>query len=168
MDLRAQHIAPGVFRVLGAPPALDLGERVTLTLERSRSMASHRHQFAWVRDAWASLPEALAGAPWAASPETLRKHALIARGFCDVAVLDCGTATTARRVHAALMSAETTRHGYAVGQVRGPVVTIWTPQSQSVRAMGAARFKESKEAVMDWIAMQAELAARDARVEGQG
>ena len=44
------------------------------------------------------------------------------------------------------------KHGYAIGQVRGPVVTIWTPESQSVRAMGGKRFQESKTAIMEWIA----------------
>lgn len=86
--------------------------------------------------------------------ETGRKIALIATGFCQSYTLDCGANATAQRVLTALRAAEAGHHGYAIGQVRGPVVTIWTPESQSVRAMGGKRFQESKSAIMDWIAAQ--------------
>jgi hypothetical protein len=152
---RARFTAPGTLRLLSNRlPDLDEGEIVTVTIERGRSEASHRHQFAWLHDAWANLPEALHSAPWAETPETLRKHALIATGFSQSYTLDCGGNATAQRVKAALVAAEAGKHGYAIGQVRGPVVTIWTPESQSVRAMGATRFQESKTAIMGWIAAQ--------------
>lgn len=133
---------------------LDEGEIVAIEVERGRSMNSHRHQFAWLKDAWLNLPEHLAAMPWAETEETLRKHALIATGFHQVYTLDCGANATAHRVKAALVAAEAGKHGYAIGRVRGPVVTIWTPQSQSLRAMGAERFQASKTAILDWIAAQ--------------
>lgn len=155
MPYRARVIAPNVLQITANHgPELDVGETVMVEIERGRSMASHRHQFAWVKDAWASLPEALQGAPWAETPETLRKHALIATGYHQTVILDCGGNATAQRVKAMLLAAEAKACGYAVGQVRGPVVTIWTPESQSVRAMGGKRFAESKKAVLDWIAAQ--------------
>jgi hypothetical protein len=153
MNYRARVISPGVLRlVTNNLPDLDEGEAVLVTIERERSPANHRHQFAWIKDAWASLPEAEAMQPWAETPETLRKHALIATGYHQTLVLDCGGNATAQRIKAALLAAETRAHGYAIGQVRGPVVTVWTPESQSVRAMGGDRFKASKAAILDWIA----------------
>lgn len=145
----------GTLRLLtNTPPDLALGETVLVTIERGRSGVSHRHQFAWVADAWATLPERLQGMPWAETPETLRKHALIATGYHQVTVLDCGSNAAAARVKAALVAAEAKACGYALGQVRGPVVTVWTPESQSVRAMGGKRFQESKSAILGWIAGQ--------------
>lgn len=135
-------------------PDLEPGEIVTVSIERGRSMNSHRHQFAFVREAWQNLPEALMEMPWAETAETLRKHALIATGFHQTYTLDCGANATAQRVKTALVSAEAGKHGYALGRVRGPVVTIWTPESQSLRSMGGARFQESKTAILDWMAAQ--------------
>lgn len=154
MDYRARY-ADGTLRLLtNSPPDLTPGEIVIVTIERGRSDASHRHQFAWLNDAWLTLPEALRDQPWAETSEAMRKHALIATGFCQSYTLDCGANATAQRVLSTLRAAEAGHHGYAIGQVRGPVVTIWTPESQSVRAMGGRRFQESKSAIMDWIAAQ--------------
>ena len=154
MDYRARY-QNGVLRLLtNTPPDLDENEVVLVSIERGRSVSTHRHQFAWLKDAWANLPEQVAAMPWAETPETLRKHALIATGFHQTYTLDCGAMATARRVKAALVSAEAGKHGYAIGRVVGPVVTIWTPESQSMRAMGAKRFQESKAAILDWIAHQ--------------
>lgn len=153
MDYRARIIGPGTLRLLANNlPDFEEGETVLVSIERGRSMNSHKHQFAWVKDAWQNLPEAEAMQPYAETAETLRKHALIACGYHQVYTLDCGANATAHRVKAAMVSAEAGKHGYAIGQVRGPVVTIWTPESQSVRAMGSKRFQESKTAIMEWIA----------------
>lgn len=138
----------GMLRLISnRQPELAPGELVSVTIERGRSDASHKHQFAWL-----NIPEAYRDAPWADTPETLRKHALIACGYHQTYTLDCGGNATAQRVKAALVSAEAGKHGYAIGQVRGPVVTVWTPESQSTRAMGGNRFRESKAAILDWIA----------------
>lgn len=154
MEYRARHHC-GTLRILSnVMPDIGEGEIVSVTIDRGRSTASHKHQFAWLTDAWLNLPESLRDRPWAETSETLRKHALIATGFHQSYTLDCGANATAQRVKAALVSAEAGKHGYAVGVVRGPIVTIWTPESQSVRAMGGKRFQESKTAIMDWIAAQ--------------
>ena len=154
MDYRATY-SQGTLRLqTNSLPDIPDGEIVSVTIERGRSGQSHRHQFAWVHDAWLTLPEAVRDMPWAETAETMRKHALIATGFHQTYTLDCGGEAPARRVKAALVAAEAGKHGYALGRVRGPVVTIWTPESQSYRAMGGDRFKASKTAIMDWIAAQ--------------
>lgn len=154
MEYRARWENGTLRLISNSLPDLDEGELVTVLIERGRSMNSHRHQFAFVREAWGNLPEGLIMMPWAETPETLRKHALIATGYSNSYTLDCGANATAQRVKAALVGAEAGKHGYALGQVRGPVVTVWTPESQSVRTMGGKRFQESKTAILDWMAAQ--------------
>jgi len=154
----------GVLRLLtNQSPDLDEGEAVIVSIERMRSPATHKHQFAWVKDAWANLPEHLAMMPWSETPETLRKHALIATGYSTTTVIDCGSKAAAGRVKAALVAAEAKAEGYALGRVTGPVVTVWTPLSQSYRAMGAEQFQASKTAILEWIAAQIGVAPEDLR-----
>jgi hypothetical protein len=127
------------------------GEIVLLDVENERSWRSHAHQFATIADLWANLPERLAHMPYAKSAETLRKHALIECGYADCETLDAGSKAAAERVAAAVGRLATLAHGYAIVAVSGPVVRCYTPQSQSVRAMGGKVFQESKQAVLDWI-----------------
>lgn len=154
MEYRARWDNGSLRLMANDLPDLEPGEVVIVTIERGRSMTSHKHQFAYIKEAWLNLPETLRDAPWAETPETLRKHALIATGFSQTYTLDCGANATAHRVKAALVAAEAGKHGYAIGQVRGPVVTIWTPESQSMRAMGGKRFQEAKTAILDWLSAQ--------------
>lgn len=154
MEYRARYIDGTLRLMTNRAPDLDEGEVVTVSIERQRSGVSHRHQFAWLKEAWENLPEHLMDMPWAETADSMRKHALIATGFCNKTVLDCGAKATAQRVKVALLAAEVKAHGYAIGSVSGPVVTIWTPESQSVRAMGGDRFKASKSAILDWVAGQ--------------
>lgn len=156
LKIRARW-ADGCFRPLGdhasrcCQPLAD-GELISLTIERGRSERSHRHQFAWVAEAWRNLPESEQDAPWAASPETLRKHALICTGYAHSAAVDAGSAAAAQRMVPLLTSLATTAHGYALVQARGSSVVVWTPESQSLRSMGADRFKASKDAILTHIA----------------
>lgn len=135
------------------------GETVIVTAERPRSMNSHRHQWAWLHEAWATLPESLRDEPFAASPEHLRKHALIKCGFADCVEVDCGTEAAARKALPAFVAAMTEARGYAVGQISGPVFRVWTAKSQSVAAMGGDEFKRSKALILDWVASLIEVSA---------
>ena len=130
------------------------GEVVAFEVERERTMRSHRHQFAWINTAWANMPESIMDRPWAASPETLRKHALIATGHCNVEVIAAGSKAAAQRVAAFVTAVGNKAHGYCLTSVRGSTVTCYTPHSQSMKAMGKARFQKSKQDVLDWIAAE--------------
>ncbi len=156
----------GHYGLSAAREAMEPGDVVIVEIDHPRSQSSHRHQFAEINEAWRHLPESLQEAPWAASPETLRKHALIATGFADTYSIDCGAKATAERVRMALASAEAGKHGYAIAKVRGPLVVVWTPQSQSMRAMGGKRFQESKQAVLNWIAAQIGVETEELRRAG--
>ena len=155
------------YSLEAARTAMHPGDVVFVEAEHPRSDKSHKHQFAEIAEAHRNLTEDILEQPWAANPETLRKHALIATGYCNSYTLDCGKEATARRVKAALVSAEAGKHGYALGQVRGPVVIVWTPESQSMRAMGGKRFQESKEAVLNWIASKIGVSPEQLRSNAQ-
>lgn len=157
MDYRARWMN-GTLRLLtNRPPDLDEGEAVVVSIDRVRSGKSHRHQFAWIKKAWETLPERLAFEPWAASPETLRKHALVQTGYFDQAVIDCGDSKVAREVAKQIIESRKKSEGYAHGIIRDGVAIVRWPQSQSHKAMGAERFQQSKEAVLNWIAAQLEV-----------
>ena len=108
-----------------ADRAYVVGEGYTLAPVEDRSAASHRHYFAQIAEAFASLPE---GSGFA-SAEHLRKAA-------------------AERVAAFLRPLDE----YAVVSVSGGSVVMLTAKSQSVRAMGKAQFEASKEAVLNAVA----------------
>lgn len=148
------HFDGEVFRPTGdyhrqlAARSYEVGGFYVMAPFEQRSDATHRHQFAWLREAFNSLPERYAVEPWATSPEHLRKHALIRTGFCDVETVVAGSKAAALRFAAMLRGIDE----YALVTVDGATVTRLTAQSQSQRAMGKARFQESKTAILEFIA----------------
>ena len=123
-----------------------IGERYRLEEVSERSEVSHKHEFAWLREAWRNLPEDLADQ--FPTPEHLRKRALIQAGFYHETVTDCGSNAAALRVMA--MARGMDQFAYAV--VRGPLCVVRTAESQSRRAMDKARFQDSKTKIMEIIA----------------
>ena len=122
-----------------------VGQRYRLVEENERSSASHSHEFAFLTEAWNSLPDEL----YAQYPnsEVLRKHGLIAKGFCTMVQHVCKSEAEAQRLAAILKPYD----AYAVVVARGTVVTVYTAVSQSRRAMGAAQFNQSKQAIMEFV-----------------
>lgn len=123
-----------------------VGERYIMAPVCHRSDATHKHEFAWLREAWMNLPEDLADQY--PTTEHLRKRALIDCGFYDESITDCGTAAAALRVAATFRTID----DFSLVIVRGRIVIRRTAKSQSKRAMGAAEFQKSKTAIMDLIA----------------
>jgi len=116
------------------------------TLQRGRSDKSHSHEFAWLHDAWQSLPEDIADEY--PTIEHLRKRALIQAGFYDEEILDIGSKAGAERMY----RREKARDDFALVILRGNYVVVRTAKSQSRRAMGGADFQASKTAIMEIIA----------------
>jgi len=122
-----------------------VGEVYPLVVHEQRSTKSHNHEFAEVAEAWSNLPERLA--ELYPSPEHLRKRALVEAGYYDETAVDAGSHAAAIRVAAAFRA----REEFSLVIVRGPIVLIRTPKSQSRRAMDKAEFQASKTAVLDVI-----------------
>lgn len=122
-----------------------VGERYRLVEENEQSDRSRAHEFAFLQEAWNSLPdELLAQYP---NVETLRKHGLIAKGYCTMVQHVCASGAEAQRLMAILKPYD----AYAVVIARGNVVTVYTAVSQSRRAMGAAQFQASKTSLMEFV-----------------
>lgn len=123
-----------------------VGQVYRLVPHEERSAASHAHYFAAINEAHANLPDHLAEK--LPTPEHLRKHALIRAGYRDERTIVASSKAEAQRLAAFIKPMD----GYAVVLVDGATVTVYTAQSQSFRAMGKARFEESKAKVLDVIA----------------
>lgn len=118
-----------------------------------RSEVSHNHQFAWLKPAWQSIPDALkADYP---SPEHLRKRALIATGWCSVQDYPCGS-----RAEAARWAVNLKREAdeYTVVIPSESVVRVYKARSQARGAMDRADFQASKTAIIEWISGLIEVA----------
>lgn len=124
----------------------DPGQTYVLVPEEDSSDKSRRHFFAIVREAWQTLPEL--EAERFPSSEHLRKWALIRAGFRDERTIACSSKAEAQRVAAFVKPMD----DYAIVVAREATVAVLTAKSQSKKAMGAADFQASKDAVLGIIA----------------
>lgn len=138
-----------------------VGEIYAMVVEHPRSVASHNHQFAWLHEAWMSLPEDI-GYLYP-TEDHLRKRALIEAGYYTETAVDAGTRAAALRVAAAVPALDE----FAFARVEGPIVLIRRAKSQSMRAMGAKQFYESKTAILAIIADMLSVSPEDLRRRGE-
>lgn len=129
-----------------ADQTFTIGQVYRLVEVEERSEATHRHEFAWLREAWMSLPEALADQ--FATPEHLRKRALIETGHYHETVIDCGSQAAALRVASFARGEDDFAHVVT----RGALVVVRKAKSQSRRAMDRAEFQASKTDILEWVA----------------
>lgn len=122
------------------------GEDYALVAHEHRSDKTHRHEFAWLREAWANLPEALADQ--FPTPEHLRKRGLIETGYYVETLVDAGSNAAALRVASYMRGKDEFSHVV----VRGPYAVERVAKSQSRRAMDAREFQASKTALLEWCA----------------
>jgi hypothetical protein len=122
-----------------------VGQVYKLQTVEERSEASHRFYFAAINEAWANMPEPHA---WQyPNAESLRKQALIRTGYATQRQYVANSRKEAERVAAFV------KHDiYELVQIDGNIVTVWTAESQSYRAMGKKRFRESVDAVLGYVA----------------
>lgn len=121
------------------------GEYYRLAEVEDRSMRSHNHYFAAVKDGWLNLPEIYAQE--FATPEHLRKRALIECGYYEQRTIALSSHDDALQLAVYARS----KDEYAVVSVNGSVVVERTAKSQAVKAMGKKAFQKSKQDVLDWI-----------------
>lgn len=150
-------VPAGTYWAKKADEEFVVGQRYRIGEYHDRSPASHNHQFAWLNEAWQSLPDELYDQY--PSPEHLRKFALIAKGHCTMVQHACASNAEALRLAAAIRPYDT----YAVVSVRGPVVTVYNAVSQSVKAMDGPQFQKSKQDVIDFVADLLGVAPDDLR-----
>lgn len=139
----------GVFRPLprferACDREFAVGEVYRLEAQEQRSMVSHNHYFAALNDIWASLPEEFGDR--IASPEHLRKFALIRKGYRDERSVVCASKAEAKRVAGFIKPMD----DFAIVAVDEATVTVYTAKSQSMKAMGKEQFQKSKSDVLDY------------------
>lgn len=132
-----------------------VGETYPLVIEEPRSRASHNHFFAVVEEGWRNLREDIASE--FPTSEHLRKYALIKAGFCDRRSIVCATKAEAQRVASFIAPMD----AFAIVTFNEATVTVYTAQSQSVRAMGHEQFQKSKDAVLDIISSMVGVERKD-------
>lgn len=120
-----------------------VGENYRLVIEEERSAQTHKHEFAFLADAYKNLPESVADQ--FPSVEHFRKRLLIDAKFYNETLIDVGTNAGAIRVAAAWRAADDFAHVV----VRGGFVCIRAAKSQSRRAMKKAEFQASKQAILE-------------------
>lgn len=147
---------PTIFRYEGEgvmqalrPNAADrifvIGQKYTLEEVYERSAATHAHQFAWLAEAWAQLPESIADQY--PNPEFLRKAALIDAGYYKETILDAGTNAAALRVASQMRSDDE----FARIVVRGALVVRRIAKSQKRGEMTARDFQDAKSKIMEIV-----------------
>ena len=122
-----------------------VGLRYRIAPVEDRSMRSHRHYFSCINESWRNLPDDLAER--FASPDHLRRFALIKAGYRDERSITCASKAEAQRVAAFVRPID----DFAVVIVHEATVLQYTAKSQSLRAMGKAEFQESKDKVLQII-----------------
>jgi len=129
-----------------ADRAYTVGQVYTLEEIKPRSLVTHRHYFATLHELWQNLPEEQADR--FPSEEHFRKHCLIMTGYRDERSLVASSKAEAQRIAAFIKPADDT----SIVTIRDAVVRVWTAKSQSVKAMGAKEFQQSKQDVLDYAA----------------
>ncbi len=138
-------VAASAYWARKADDAFVVGETYKLSERHDRSDVTHNHYFACISNAWQSLPDHLL--EHYPDAETLRKKMLIRAGYADVRTIVCASKAEALRVAAFVRPMDV----YAIVTVKDAVVTVFTAQSQSYRAMGKQEFNKSKQAVLQAI-----------------
>lgn len=122
-----------------------IGHDYRLEAVNQRSQATHNHFFAAIASAFENLPEDVAAQ--FASPEHLRKYALIKAGFADERSIVASSKAETLRIAAFVKPMDE----YAMVTVKGAVIKVYTAQSQSMKAMGKADFQASKQACLEIV-----------------
>jgi hypothetical protein len=114
-----------------------------------RSMNSHRHQFAFIKEGFRQLPERYA--KYFQNEEHLRKHLLIMEGYANVKEYVFTTSEDMRQALEFAEEASEVSKDYAIFEVdrKNLVFKRIVAQSQSVKDMPAGVFNESKRRILN-------------------
>lgn len=109
---------------------------------------SRRYFFAAIRDVHANLRADLRDR-WP-NAEIMRKHGLIAVGYCDAMTVTCGSKSSAPGI----ANAFRLKDQYCLASVQGDVVTIFTARSMARRALQKPQFIALADRLFDWLYQQ--------------
>lgn len=122
------------------------GQTYQLEPQEERSQKSQRHYHAAVAEVWKNLPEETAQK--IATPEILRKYALIKTGYRKDRSILCSSPEEAQKVASFIESMDE----FVIVTISDNLVSAYTAKSQSLKEMGKAEFQESKDKVLNLLA----------------
>ncbi|WP_298800060.1 hypothetical protein [uncultured Devosia sp.] len=122
------------------------GEILRLVHMAETSHASYGHYFATLKEAWQNMPTLLSER--FPSVDHLRAYALIKTGWHNSHTIPCGSPSAARKMVAYIRPIDE----FAVVTAHGSVVHVFTAKSQSRQHMNIKDFRESKNAVLEFVA----------------
>lgn len=135
----------GKFMARLADKEFVIGMNYRMVEHNERSTSTHNHYWAALTEAHRNLPEHLASQ--FKTVEKLRAFALIRGGFCNSHSIVLSSNERAEEIAAFMRPLD----DFAVVDVQGSVITVYTAKSQSYRAMDRAEFAKSKDAVLDIV-----------------
>lgn len=112
---------------------------------KDQSDPMRRRFFALVREVWLNLPDH--HRERFPSSEILRKTALCRVGWAECKVVTCGSSKVAQEM--ALLARHLDR--YAVVDIAGTVVTVFTARSMNKRSCPKKTFLDVSEKALDWL-----------------
>ena len=136
----------GRFMARLADKEFVIGMNYRMVEHNERSTSTHNHYWAALTEAHRNLPEHLAAE--FPTVEKLRAFALIRTGFCNSHSIVVSSNERAEDIAAFMRPMDE----FAVVDVQGSVITVYTAKSQSYRAMDRKEFQASKDAVLDLVA----------------
>jgi len=138
-----------------------IGGEYPLEAYEHRSSASHRHYFAAIYEAWSSMPEGMGDR--FATPEALRKFALIRCGYRDERTIVSASKAEALRLASFIRPMD----DFAIVTTEGATVTVWTAKSQNLRSMDKATFTRSKDDVLCYLGSLLSVPASEIKKAGE-
>ena len=122
------------------------GQEYSLIPHRDRSDAAHGLYFKAVELAWKNLPHGVAERYPTA--EHLRRWCLVKEGYADEHTMLCANEAQAQSTGVLARALD----GFAIIQIKGPIVVVWTAKSQSRVSMDHKAFNESMNKVLERLA----------------
>jgi hypothetical protein len=123
-----------------------VGQRYRLGPVEERSMNSHNHYFAALREAWSNLQAE--DAERFPTMEHLRKYALVKAGYCDERTFVLKSADEAEKLATSLLELDE----FSVVDFNGNLVRLRRAKSVAKNAMPAKEFQKMKTDVLDVVA----------------
>lgn len=137
------------------------GVEYSMVPHRDRSDAAHGLYFKTIELAWKNLPEDIAAR--FPTSEHLRKWCLVKEHYADEHSMLCANEAQAQSTAVLARALD----GYAIIQLNGPIVTVWTAKSQSRHAMGHDLFNESMNKVLERLADMLGISSADLTEEAK-
>ena len=145
----SEAVSPVIQNPGYAIPAPSLLEKIGIVLNRLRIFNRNRPEYSWIQAAWSNLPEIYEYEPWAASPDSLRKYAMIECGYADVETFYCTSEPAALDQAKRLLEQSTE---YRLIETEGSVVRFYKAQEDYADTKSPEDRRMQEDRVFNYVA----------------